>query len=1039
MKKISILSAVLLFLSMAVSAQTKGNLEIKGSLFDFGSAEPIYPANVQVLALPDSTYVTGASSEENGSFSIKGLSAGSYVIRMSFIGYVTTEKTITLKANSRTTDLGRITMKTDAIMTKEVAITAAVAKVQMVNDTVVFNGGAYKLPEGSTLEELVRRLPGVQIGSDGDIKVNGKSVSRILVNGKEFFNNDKSVAMQNLTADMVDKIKAYDKQSDMARMTGIDDGNEETVLDLTVKKGMAQGWFGNFTAGYGRPMEETAFDVTNLYTVSANMNRFNEDQQFTVLGSYGNSRGGGVGGFGGMRGMGGFGAGSGVNTNGQVGANFALNVGKEVTNDSYEHEIGGSINYSNSNSESMSKSNSESSYNIGKAETTIYNTNFSRNNNTNNNVNAQVRYERNFSKYTSLIFTPSIQYTNSNSKSKSQRYEFNDDPFNYTSNPWDEATFPTDSVFQRNVLAYKQNQNGKNNSYSISTSGNLQFVHRLNDSGRNFSVRVNYSYQRSDSQQRSRDDQTPPRSGFFQLTNTYKDAPHDDNFSISGQVSYTEPIAKNTFLSATYQYSYRKSNNDTYTYDFKNDTAQWAGYEQWGVDDKWVLNDPSWKAVRWNDYRAFLSDYKSSNSEYVNMDQTIQVQLRKTADKYNFNVGVSVLPQHSIMTGRQMGKNVEEDRMVYNWTPTLRFLYRWTRQEQMDFNYSGRSNQPSMNQLVAVRDDTSPRNIREGNPGLEPTFNNNFRINYRKYDPTTLFSFNVGGSFSNTLRSITSVETRFEDDPSVSLTKPENLDGFFANWSASANLSLNFAFSDQRFTIGSQTSGNYSENKGVVGSAKNLKEYDLGNVTRTNRKTDNIGANEQLDFSFRSEWVELSLQGSLRYNHSQSDVNYGTNRDTYDYSYGPSAQFILPWQNLRFITDCMMTSRRGYGGEADKDELIWNAQVSISFLKGNAATFSFAVYDILQQRSNISRNIEAFRRSTTYSNDINSYFMATLTYRLSMFGNKEARQSMRNARMMMGGMGGGMPMGGGMGGFGGGMGGGMPMGGGMGGFGGGMF
>ena len=1032
MSKRTILSAVLLFFVMAASAQTKGNLEIRGSLYDFGSAEPLYPANVQVLALPDSTYVTGVSSEENGSFSVKGLAAGSYVVRVSFIGYVTTQKTITLKANSRTTDLGRITLKSDAVLMKDVTVTATAAKVQMVNDTVVFNGAAFKLPEGSSLEELVRRLPGVQISSDGDIKVNGKSVSKILVNGKEFFNNDKSVAMQNLTADMVDQIKAYEKQSDLARMTGIDDGNEETVLDLTVKKGMAQGWFGNFTAGYGRPMEENEFNVNDLYTVSANMNRFNEDEQYTILGSYGNSRGGGVGGFGGMRGMGGFGAGSGVNTNGQLGANFALNLGKEVTSDSYEHEIGGSVNFSPSNSISKSKSNSETSHKIGEVERTIYNTNYGDNENRNRNINAQVRYERNFNKYTSLLFRPTISASNSNGKNLSHSNEFNDDPFKFTTNPWE----ADESVYDEEVVAYRQVQNGKNTNRSLSTSGNLDFVHKFNDNGRNISVSASYSYSKGNSERMSRDQQTPPRIGFYEVTNTYTDTPENNSYGIQGQISYTEPIAKATFLSASYSISYDEQRNDQDTYDFKDTkdpSKEWIGYNEWGLNDVWELLNPAWEDNDdYNyDYRNFISDSKSRNTIYKTIYQTLNVQLRKTADKYNLNLGLSFLPQHTMLTGRQNAKDVDEDRTVYDWTPSVRFIYRWTRQEQMDFNYSGRTSQPQISQLVDVRDDTSPRNIRDGNPKLDPTFRNNFRLNYRKYNPTTMFSFNVGASFSNTLRSITSVETRFEDDPTVRLSRSENLNGFFANWSSSANLSLNFTLgADQRFTIGSQTSGNYGQNKGIVRSAKTLEEYDKGKYTSTDRQTDNMGATERLDVSYRSEWVEISMQGSLSYNHSQSNVEYGTNRDTYDYSYGPSAQVIFPWHNLRLITDCMMTSRRGYGGEADKDELIWNAQASVSFLKGNAATFSIAVYDILQQRSNISRTISAFSRNTTYSNNINSYFMATLTYRLSMFGDKEARRSMRGMRGGfgggMGGFGGGMGgFGGGMGGFGGGMGGGM--------------
>ena len=185
-----------------------GNLEVKGSVFDFGSAEPLYPAAIQVYSLPDSTYVNGSSTDENGAFLITGLKAGNYVSKVTFMGYIETEKSFTLRSNSRSTDIGKITMKADAKMINEVVVNASLAKVQMINDTVVFNGEAYKLPEGSSLEDLVRKLPGVQIGSDGQIKVNGKAVSKILVNGKEFFDNNQSVALQNLTADMVEKIKS---------------------------------------------------------------------------------------------------------------------------------------------------------------------------------------------------------------------------------------------------------------------------------------------------------------------------------------------------------------------------------------------------------------------------------------------------------------------------------------------------------------------------------------------------------------------------------------------------------------------------------------------------------------------------------------------------------------------------------------------------------------------------------------------------------------------------------------------------------------
>jgi hypothetical protein len=299
MKRMKRIATLFAFLVTSASVLFAQNLSVKGSVYDFDTAEPLFPANVQIYQISgtDSTFIGGASTEDDGSFIVSNLKAGNYVARASFVGYDNADKNFSLKSGSGTTDLGKITLRGGQLL-DEVAISAVVQKVQLINDTVMFNSAAFKLPEGSSVEDLIRKLPGVQIGSDGDITVNGKSVSRILVNGKEFFDNDKTMALTQLTADMIERVKSYEKQSDLARQTGIEDGNEETVLDLQVKKGMAKGWFGNLQVGWGAPLEKEGYDVANLYRVQASVNRFDEDKQFTITGSASQSSGG-------MSGMGG--------------------------------------------------------------------------------------------------------------------------------------------------------------------------------------------------------------------------------------------------------------------------------------------------------------------------------------------------------------------------------------------------------------------------------------------------------------------------------------------------------------------------------------------------------------------------------------------------------------------------------------------------------------------------------------------------------------------------------------------------------------
>ena len=1037
---------LLTFVAMSATAMYAQNLSVKGTVYDFDSADPMPSANVSIIQIAgtDSTFIGGAATEDDGSFVVGNLKAGNYVARVSFTGYDDAYKNFSLRSGSGVTDLGKITLR-GGQMLDEVAVSAVVAKVQMINDTVMFNSAAFKLPEGASVEDLIRKLPGVQIGSDGNITVNGKTVSRILVNGKEFFNDDKTMALTQLTAEMIEKVKAYDKQSDLARQTGIDDGEEETVLDLQVKKGMAKGWFGNLSLGGGAPLEKEGFDVAALYQVNASLNRFDEDKQFTVTGSASQSSGG-MGGFGGMRmgggvgmGMGGFGmgggfggmsmgGGGGVSKSYSGGFNFAMNLGKEVSSDNYQYEVGGSVNWSHSDNQSSSKTNNWNAYNTQET----WSRNVSANGSGSNSLSGNMRIEWNKDNYTSLLFTPQFSYSKSDNWSESQQAQFRSNPWKIMSDPldttsiYDRSNYPyadfdidpnsldpvadfVDSLhdYYNKAIWNTQMSANKGGSESKSASGNIQFVRRFGNRGRNVSVRGNYNLSHSESLQQQRNDQTyyytpvPTQN----LIRRYNDNPSDRN-SYNIQATYSEPISTGTYLQVSYQYAYSEQNSDRATYNVPD--------VNYGLDDYWeyVRNE------------ADKDSLQSTNTFYYNYDQTIQLQFRKNAtdQSYNFTVGLSILPQHSKMNYTGMGlKDTILERTVFNWTPTVQFRYRVSRQEQVNIRYNGRSSQPSMQQLLPIRDDSNPLRISSGNPGLKPTFNNQLSVGYQKYNPVTMGSFNINTSISNTMRQIQNKSILLENGGNESM--PVNMDGFWANWNASASLTYNYTFPDDRYSITSSTSGNFSHQEGWAAELNDDAKL---------RTTKTTGANENLSAEYRDDYLTISLDGSLRYNHSVNDIDPKRNMDTYDYSYGTSIMAFIPWRNMRLGSDLNMNSRRGYDGDMNRDELIWNASLSFSFLKGNKASLSLAAYDILHQRSTVSRSMSATSRTDTESKNITSYFMATLTYRLSLFGDRSARQGMRGG---MGGFGGGMGgFGGGMGGFGGGMGGGFG-----GGFGGGMF
>ena len=1064
MKRIATLFAFLVTSASVLFAQ---NLSVKGLVYDYDSAEPLFPANVQIYQISgsDSTFIGGASTEDDGSFVVNNLKAGNYRARVTYVGYDDAVKNFTLRSGTAMTDLGKITLR-GGQMLEEVAISAVVQKVQLINDTVMFNSAAFKLPEGSSVEDLIRKLPGVQIGSDGDITVNGKSVSRILVNGKEFFDNDKTVALTQLTADMIERVKSYEKQSDLARQTGIDDGEEETVLDLQVKKGMAKGWFGNLQVGGGAPLEKAGFDVAALYQVNASINRFDEDKQFTIMGSasqssggmssFGGMRmGGGIGGGGMMGGMmggfgGGMGGGGGVSKNYSGGANFAMNLGKEVSSDNYQYEVGGSVNWSHSDSESSSKSSGENfyasnAYSPGTVNHT-WNNRLSENGSGSNSLSGNMRIEWNKDNYTSLLFQPQFSYSKSDSWSKSRSRTFKDDPYKFAKDPLDSTSIYSSKVavpakyadfideiqidpaslnpeadlidslkrMYDEAIWNIQNSNSKSLSTSTSASGSIQFVRRFGNRGRNVSVRGQYNISNSTSEQYSRSEQmshnyimaTHSYQRHDTLLNRYNDNPSNRQ-TYSVQATYSEPIGTGTYLQFSYQFQYSAQNSDRATYNLDDALSALWGNPDWIYEDNQLHRDEN----------------LSTNSFYYNYDQTAQLQFRKNAtdQSYNFTVGLSILPQYSKMNYSGMGiKDTLLERTVFNWTPTVQFRYRVSRQEQINIRYNGSSSQPQMSQLLDIRDDTDPFRVSSGNPDLDPTFRNQLSIQYQKYNPVTMGSFNINTSINNTLRQIQNKTRLLENGGTES--RPENMDGFWANWGANASIMYNYTFPDDRYSIMTNTSGNFNHQESwaqIMGGDAQL------------RKTNTTGANESLSAEYRDDYLTISLDGSLRYSHSTNDLQPDRDMDTYDFSYGTSLMAYVPWRNMRIGSDLNMNSRRGYDEGMNTDELIWNASVSFSFLKGNKASLSLAAYDILHQRSTVNRSMSATSRTDTENKSITSYFMATLTYRLSLMGDRNSRQQLRG-RGGMGGFGGGMGgFGGGMGGFGGGMGGGMPMGGGM--------
>ena len=984
MKRTFLLFTLVLCAATFAMAQDK-KVKVTGHVTDYETAEPVMQATVQLLTLPDSTFRTGATTDMKGNFELEErLANGKYAIKVSFIGYGSQKYDFAVTNDTRNVRFDSIRLKTDALLLKEAVVEAQMAQVQVVDDTVVFNAETFRVPEGSMLEELIRKLPGYEVGDDGTVTYNGQTVKKILVDGKEFFSEDKSIAMKNLPANMVKKIKSYEKKSDLAEMTGIDDGEEELVLDLTVKADAKKGWFSNIDLGYGRPTQETTYDINNLYSVKGMVNRFKDNEHYSVIMSTNNVNDNGFPGGGGRGGRGG---GNGMTQSSMGGFSMAKNFGEEVQKNKYKYMLGGGVRFFHRDSDVQSESASETFLTQGNANS------FSNSRNQSNNqslsVNADLRFEWRPDTLTDIVFRPSVGYSTSGNASENLSATFNRDPYEtldelekHDSDPLDDAW--VDTLYNSRVN-YSSRQSG-GGSESTNVNANLTMNRKFGNKGRSLTIDLRGGYSVSDSYSNSTSfTRFYQRGDSTSTINRYNTTP-SKTYNYSTRAMWSEPLWEATFLQMSYQFNYRYNDSQRSTYDLPSSLDGWNLYDGWILGDEIKL-------------REYLSDDLSRNATYENFDQDITAQLRFIRDKYNMNVGFSLLPQHSKMKYKYMGHDIDTVRNVFNFTPTMNFRYRWTKQTNLRINYRGRSSQPSMTDLLPITDNSDPLNITMGNPGLKPTFNNSLNVNFQDFKVETLRNLSANLGFNNTLNSIVNKIT-YDEATGGRISQPTNLDGIWSNWSTNAGITYNTALPNQKFKVTTSTNARYSYQEGYVRTVTEAG-FPLA-ATRS------MNLSERLSGSYQNDWFEMTMQGSLNYSRARNNLQPTANRDTYNFSYGPSTNINLPWWNLKLSSDISMNSRRGYSDpDFNTDELIWNAQLSKSFLAQNAATVSVQLFDILRQQSNVSRVINATMRSDTWYNTVNSYFMVHFIYRLNLFGDKESRSQAREAARERG----GMPMG----------------------------
>ena len=982
------MTAVVLLTALSASAQRT----ISGVIVDKDTQEGIIQATVSLLKT-DSTLVQNFVTDLDGNFKATAPNDGRFLLRITSVGYTTYVKPVTVSGQPQ--NLGTITLAADGNILKEVVVVKNMTRMYSKGDTIIYNADAFKTPEGSVVEELVKRLPGAEVDDNGNITINGKSVSKIKVDGKEF--GDTKTAMKNLPANIVERIRAYDEKSDLSRITGIDDGNEQTVIDFGLRAGMNRGTMANADMGIGTKGRYSG-RLFGMY--------MKDDHRLMGMANANNTNDMGFGGGGGR----GFGGGRGMGGNGLNAAKSGmLNYNYEKTDKVIAQA---SVNWNHRDGDTWSRRASENFIGNSSSFQNSVNQNFSRS----NSWSVQGRIEWTPDTLWNISFRPNWTYSTNDGRSWSTSATFNSDPYDLINYQLDAAVMQ-EIVKNGGDLADILVNGSSNKSLSYGENknmgGTLMVNRLLNGKGRNITVQLTGNYSNNENRQLSSNQtklfqSTTTFNGVSGLssyqTNRYNLSP-TKSWDYSARATYSEPIAYATFLQLSYTYQYRYNESDRSTYDYSNPLLSdpTTGFDFNSVSPIYRNWESYFNLVK-NGYSPtdtdiYYSKDQSRYSAYENFIHTGEVMLRFIRNTYDFNVGLQIIPQTSEYTQHYLKVDTVVNRSVVNWSPTANFRYRFSQQGQLRFEYRGNTSQPSMDQLLVINDDTDPLNKTTGNADLKPSFTQRFNLRFNNYYPSYQRFINANANFSMTSNSIANKVT-YDEKTGGRTTRPENING---NWNAGANIMWSSAIDSLGiFSYNLSLNDNYNHRVGYV--SKNNES--LKNATNTNTLGSRLG------FTYRNSWLEFEVNGSVNYSHTRNELQPQSNLDTWSFAYGFNTTLTMPW-GTQLSTDMGMNSRRGYSDASmNTNELIWNAQLSQGFLQGKPLTVSLQFYDILHQQSNFSRTISAMARTDNEYNAITSYAMLHVIYRLNLFGTREARQGMRGMGMGMGFGGGGNNRGG---------------------------
>ena len=883
--------------------------------------EGLLGANVSLLKA-DGKLQTGAITSQDGSYLLRAIPRGSYTLRISFVGYKTHSQTIQLTNKSLT--LPSLILEEEGKELSAVQVVGKANEVTIKGDTLEYNAGSFTVNQGAVVADLVKKLPGATIDENGQITINGKVIKQIMVDGKRFFEGDPKVALNNLPAEVVQKVQVVDRESETSRLSGFSDGNDETVINLTIKPGKKRGLFGTAYVGGG---------TDKRYEGNLTLSRFADDNQFTILGSLNNTNNAGFSDISqdlsstsfmmGLQGRGGKRrAGGGMP---RFDANGILT----------SKVLGGNLNHTFSPKFSLNGNalvgNSKTDKQLARTQQNFLSTGSTTETGKSSELNdkdayaANLRLEWKPDSLTELNFMPQIRIGHGRGTYSSTNETLED---------------ATGARINSSTLLQSTLQD------QLNTSLRMELSRRLNDRGRTLTLSGNFGLDR-ETGDGTYQSNTYNRSSSLSSVIDQRIESKSRTGSYRARLGYVEPLGKGYFTQLTYQ-----------------------------------INGSSARSQR----DAFDADatgsYTSRNATYSNefessfLSHQVGLALKKKGKVYDLTAGINVtssqLKSHSIVGG---SATPDISRTTLNYSPTLRFSYKPERGTELRIDYSGRSFQPTNEQLSPVQDVTNPLVSYIGNPDLAPGFQHNLFGRFNKFfsaSKTMLALFGHAQFVQNDIIS----RSRYDLTTGARTIDYTNVDGNgFAGFGGFVTQSLG-----SKFSLRLSSFNSFIRSNSFINGEKNRSHA--------------LRLREDLSLTYRHQGIDMSLRGVLGYYNASNTLPSATTPATKDYSLGYTSNIQLPL-GFTFEGEATYTTSRGYASGFNQDQWLLNAGLSYSFLANKKATVRLKGYDLLDSRRSIYREITVLNSITEESNTLGRYVMLHFIYRFDSFSAGASKSDMK--------------------------------------------